>query len=776
MTNVATAPKSFTSPDGRVIDPVCGMIEHPGVWPAKAEHDGVTYHFCADRCRTRFLAEPRKYLEPDQHPTEPPPPAGTIYTCPMDPEIRQDGPGACSICGMALEPELITLDDTPNPEIVDFTHRLKIAAALTLPVFLLEMGAHVGFHPFSAQTSHVLQFLLATPVVLWAGWPFFVRGWTSIATQRLNMFTLIAIGTGIAWVYSIVALFFPGLFPAALSAGHSGVPVYFEAAAVIVTLVLLGQVLELRAREQTGSAIKSLLRLAPKTATRIRADGQDETVEIASLAVGDRLRVRPGEAVPVDGSILEGASTLDQSMVTGESLPVSKTTGAHVIGGTINGDGAFIMRADKVGRDTMLARIVQVVAEAQRSRAPLQRLADSVARWFVPLVLAAAGLAFIAWMLVGPEPRLAFALVAAVSVLIIACPCALGLATPMSIMVGMGRGAENGILIKNAEALERLASVDTIVFDKTGTLTTGEPSVTVVLPAEGFIEADVLKLAASVERASQHPIGQAIVKAARARKISLTPARDFTAPAGKGVSAIVGTKTITAGSADYLAERGVAVAHLADQAATLRQSGATVIFIAADQTLAGLIAVADTIKATAAPAIVELKAEGLRVIMLSGDNTATARAIAAPLGIDEVHGDVLPEQKSAFVAKLKAEGRVVAMVGDGVNDAPALATADVGIAMGTGTDVAIGSAALTLVSGDLSGIAKARRLSKATTDNIKQNLAFAFLYNAAGVPIAAGLLYPVFGLLLSPMIAAAAMALSSISVVANALRLRRARL
>jgi P-type Cu+ transporter len=776
MSQAVATPLSFTTPEGLVVDPVCGMREKPGVWPHTAEHLGTTYHFCNPGCRTKFLAEPKRYLEPDAQPATPPPPPGTMYVCPMDPEIRQDVPGACPICGMALEPELVSADDKPNPELVDFTWRLKVAAALTLPVFILEMGAHVGLVHVAPRLSQWLQLLLATPVVLWLGWPFFERGWASLISRRFNMFTLIAIGTGIAWVYSMVATLLPGLFPAALRAAHGVVPVYFEAAAVIITLVLLGQVLELRAREQTGGAIKSLLRLAPKTATRLNADGSEETVEIAALAVGDRLRVKPGEAVPVDGKITDGASTLDQSMVTGESLPVSKGVGSTVIGGTINGEGAFVMRAEKVGRDTMLARIVQMVADAQRSRAPLQRLADSVASWFVPLVLAAAALAFLAWMLFGPEPRVSFALLAAVSVLIIACPCALGLATPMSIMVGMGRGAQAGILIKNAEALERLAAVDTIVLDKTGTITRGEPTVTAVIPTTGHTETEVLKLAASVERSSQHPIGQAIFKAARAQKISLTPARDFHAPAGKGVRAMVGTKTVVVGSATLLAEHAIDTTPLDTKAENLRNTGATVVFVGADQVLLGIVAVADSVKATSAPAIADIKQAGLRVVMLTGDNIATARAIARSLGIEEVHAEVLPDQKAAFVAGLKAQGRVVAMVGDGVNDAPALAAADVGIAMGAGSDVAIGSAGLTLVSGDLSGILKARRLSIATTTNIKQNLAFAFLYNAAGVPIAAGVLYPTLGLLLSPMLAAAAMALSSVSVIANALRLRTMRL
>jgi Cu+-exporting ATPase len=623
------------------------------------------------------------------------------------------------------------------------------------------------------QTSNWLQLVLATPVVLWAGWPFFERGWASLKTRNLNMFTLIALGTGVAWVYSIVATLLPGIFPAALR-GHDGaVPVYFEAAAVITVLVLLGQVLELKAREQTSGAIRALLDLAPKRATRIAADGSDEDVRLEDVVAGDRLRVRPGEKVPVDGAVLEGRTAIDESMVTGESMPVTKEAGLAVIGGTLNQSGSIVMRADKVGRDTMLARIVQMVAEAQRSRAPIQRLADQVSGWFVPLVIAVAVAAFAAWSIWGPEPRFTFGLIAAVSVLIIACPCALGLATPMSIMVGVGRGAQAGVLIRNAEALERFERVDTIVVDKTGTLTEGKPKVVAVRTAPAHAEADVLRLAASLERASQHPLGAAIVAAAGERGLPLAEARDFDAPAGKGVTGTVDGRRLIIGNARIIEEAGIDVGSLAAEADRLRQDGATVVFVAIDAAAAGVIAVADPIKATTPGAVAALKEAGIRVVMLTGDNATTARAVAGKLGIGEVEAEVLPQDKSRIIERLRREGRVVGMAGDGVNDAPALAAADVGIAMGTGTDVAMESAGVTLVKGDLNGIARARRLSAATMSNIRQNLFFAFIYNAAGVPVAAGVLYPVFGILLSPVIAAAAMALSSVSVIGNALRLRR---
>jgi Cu+-exporting ATPase len=719
-----------------------------------------------------------QYLAPDQGRAEPVP-EGAIYTCPMHPEIRQVGPGSCPICGMALEPVEAGAETGPNPELVDMTRRFWIGLVLTLPVLALEMGGHLtNLHMLiGAHLSNWAQLLLATPVVLWAGWPFFVRGWASLETRNLNMFTLIAMGTGVAWVYSIFATAFPGLFPAAFRGMDGAVPVYFEAAAVITVLVLLGQVLELKAREQTTGAIRALLDLAPKRARRIRADGDDEEVALDAVVLGDRLRVRPGESVPVDGEVVEGRSSVDESMVTGESMPITKETGARVIGGTMNQSGSFIMRADKVGRDTMLAQIVQLVAEAQRSRAPIQRLADQVSGWFVPLVIAVAVLAFFAWSIWGPEPRFTFGLIAAVSVLIIACPCALGLATPMSIMVGVGRGAQSGVLIKNAEALERFEKVDTIVVDKTGTLTEGKPKVVAVHTTPGRSEAELLRLAASIERGSQHPLGAAIVQAANERGLALTEVRDFDAPVGKGVTGSVEGRRLVIGNLRILEEAGIDAARnaggLAGEADRLRQDGATVVFVAIDGQAAGAIAIADPIKGTTPGALAVLRQAGIRVVMLTGDNATTARAVAAKLGITEVEAEVLPEDKSKVVERLRREGRVVAMAGDGVNDAPALAAADVGVAMGTGTDVAMESAGVTLVKGDLNGIARARRLSAATMSNIRQNLFFAFIYNAAGVPIAAGVLYPVFGLLLSPIIAAAAMAASSVSVIGNALRLNR---
>jgi Cu+-exporting ATPase len=754
-------------------DPVCGMDVDPHTAKHRAEHGGRIYYFCNPRCREKFIAEPARYLDKSERAPEPVP-EGAIYTCPMHPEIRQEGPGACPICGMGLEPLLVTAEAGPNPELADMTRRLWIGLALSLPVLALEMGGHLtGLHTVLARpTSIWIQAALATPVVLWAGWPFFVRGWQSLLTRNLNMFTLIAMGTGVAWIYSAVATLAPGIFPDAFRAADGTVAVYYEAAAVITVLVLLGQVLELRARERTGGAIRALLDLAPKTARRLGADGSEAELPLDQVGVGDRLRVRPGEKVPVDGTVLEGRSSLDESMVTGESMPVTKTVGERLIGGTINQSGALIMRAQSVGRDTVLARIVQMVAEAQRSRAPIQRLADQVAGWFVPAVVAVAIMAFAAWSLWGPEPRLAFGLVAAVTVLIIACPCALGLATPMSIMVGVGRGAGAGVLIKNAEALERLESVDTLVIDKTGTLTEGKPSLAAVVPAAGFDDSHVLRLAAGVEQASEHPLGKAIVAGAQGRGLAIPAVSDFDSPTGKGVRGAVGGTTVVLGNAGFLAENGIEVAALAAEADRLRADGATALFVGIGGKLAGVLAVADAIKATT-PAMLEgLAKAGVRVVMLTGDNRTTAAAVARRLGIAEFEAEVLPEQKSAVVERLKREGRVVAMAGDGVNDAPALAAADVGIAMGSGTDVAIESAGITLLKGDLSGILRARRLSRAVMGNIRQNLFFAFVYNAAGVPIAAGVLYPVFGLLLSPVVAAAAMALSSVSVVANALRLR----
>ena len=767
------------SAGGRVRDPVCGMTVDPLTTAHRQSFAGHDYFFCSAGCQAKFVADPPKYLGTEV--SEPPPapvPQGTIYTCPMHPEIRQAGPGHCPICGMALEPVLATAQTGPNPELVDMTRRLWIGLALAVPVVVLEMGGHLAnLHMLIAPAlSNWIQFVIATPVVIWAGWPFFVRGWQSIVTRNLNMFTLIAMGTGVAWVYSVVATVAPGNFPAAFRGEGGAVAVYFEAAAVITVLVLLGQVLELRAREQTSGAIRALLDLAPKTARRVKDDGSDEEVSLEIIAVGDRMRVRPGEKVPVDGALIEGRSALDESMVTGESMPVTKEAGAKVIGGTLNQTGAFIMRAEKVGRDTMLAQIVQMVATAQRSRAPIQRLADQVAGWFVPTVILIALIAFAAWATFGPEPRFAFGLVAAVTVLIIACPCALGLATPMSIMVGVGRGAQAGVLIKSAEALERMERIDTLVVDKTGTLTEGKPRVVAVVPVEGMNETEVLRLAASVEKASEHPLARAIMDAAAERKIVLAQVTDFDAPTGKGAIGTVDNRKIVLGNARFLGEIGISVTPLEAQAERLRQDGATAIYLAVDGKASGVIAIADPVKATTLEALAALTAEGVRVVMLTGDNKTTAQAVARRLGITEVEAEVLPDQKSAVVERLRREGRVVAMAGDGVNDAPALAAADVGIAMGTGTDVAIESAGVTLLKGDLTGIVRARRLSAATMGNIRQNLFFAFIYNAAGVPIAAGVLYPAFGLLLSPIIAAAAMALSSVSVVGNALRLRRVNL
>jgi P-type Cu+ transporter len=711
--------------------------------------------------------------------SSPPPLAeGAIFTCPMHLQIRQVGPGFCPICGMALEPELPAAEAPLNPELADMTRRFWVALALALPVVALEMGGHLtNLHVLLGQkSSNWLQFVFATPVVLWGGWPFFVRGWQSLVTRNLNMFTLIAMGVGVAWLYSVIAILLPGLFPPAFRSPDGAVAVYFEAAAVITVLVLLGQVLELRAREQTSGAIRALLDLAPKTARRLKADESEEEVPLDVIAVGDRLRVRPGEKIPVDGELIEGRSAVDESMVTGESMPVTKEAGAKVIAGTLNATGGFIMQAEKVGRDTMLSRIVQMVAAAQRSRAPIQRLADQVSGWFVPTVIAVALVAFAAWGIYGPEPRFAFGLVAAVTVLIIACPCALGLATPMSIMVGVGRGAEVGVLIKNAEALERMEKIDTLVVDKTGTLTEGKPKVVAVVPAKGFEDSQVLRLAASLEKASEHPLALAIVAAAHERGLNMSTVTEFNSPTGKGVVGVVDAQRLALGNANFLRELHIQPGELEQDAERFRHDGATAIFLGVDGRLAAVIAIADPVKATTPDALNALAKEGVRVVMLTGDNRITAQAVARRLGIAEVEAEVLPDQKSAVVEKLQREGRSVAMAGDGVNDAPALAAAEVGIAMGTGTDVAIESAGVTLLKGDLIGIVRARRLSQATMRNIRQNLFFAFLYNAAGVPIAAGVLYPMFGILLSPIIAAAAMALSSVSVVGNSLRLRHSRL
>jgi Cu+-exporting ATPase len=760
-----------------VRDPVCGMLVDPHTAQHRHQHEGRTYYFCSGGCLEKFKADPAKYLDISTK-SAPSIPEGTIYTCPMHPQIRQVGPGSCPICGMALEPVVATVEAGPNAELIDMSRRFWIGLVLSLPVVALEMGGHLtGLNHYVGQTtSNWIQMVLATPVVLWAGWPFFVRGWNSIVTRNLNMFTLIAMGTGVAWIYSMVATLAPGVFPTAFRIGEGAVAVYFEAAAVITVLVLLGQVLELRARESTSGAIRALLDLAPKTARRIRDGGAEEEVSLDQVHAGDRLRVRPGEKVPVDGIVIEGRSAVDESMVTGESMPVTKEVKATVIGGTMNQSGAVVIEARKVGRDTMLSQIVQLVAEAQRSRAPIQRMADRVSGWFVPAVIAVALLAFGAWMIWGPEPRFAYGLVAAVAVLIIACPCALGLATPMSIMVGVGRGAQSGVLIKNAEALEHMEKVDTLVIDKTGTLTEGKPAVTAIVPAAGFTETDVLRLAASVERASEHPLAVAIVRAAEERGVSTTPVVDFDSPTGRGAVGSVDGKKIALGNAKFLSELSVNVTGLSDQAEGLRKDGATAIFMAVDGKVAGVLAIADPVKPSTPEALKGLKAEGVRVVMLTGDNWTTAKAVARRLGIDDVEAEVLPDQKSAVVQRHKAAGRVVAMAGDGVNDAPALAAADVGIAMGTGTDVAMESAGITLLKGDLTGIVRARRLSQAVMSNIRQNLFFAFIYNALGVPIASGLLYPMFGILLSPIIAAAAMALSSVSVVGNSLRLRRVRL
>ena len=700
------------------------------------------------------------------------------YTCPMHPQIRQMGPGSCPICGMALEPVLATAQTGDSPELRDMTRRFWVGLALTVPVFALEMGSHLVnlHHLVPQQTSNWIQLLFGTPVVLWAGWPFFVRAWASLKNRSLNMFTLIALGTGAAWIYSVVGTLVPSAFSQALRTADGAVPIYFEAAAVITVLVLLGQVLELRAREKTSGAIRALLDLAPKTAVRVRADGSDESAEIDMIQVGELLRVRPGEKVPVDGELVEGKGTVDESMVTGEPMPVAKAAGAKVTAGTLNQTGGFVMRAEKVGADTLLSQIVHMVAAAQRSRAPIQRMADQVAGWFVPVVILVALLTFGAWLLWGPSPAFSYALVAAVAVLIIACPCALGLATPMSIMVGVGKGAQHGVLIRDAEALERMEKVDTLVVDKTGTLTEGRPKVVNLEPAAGFDAATVLQKLASVERASEHPLAAAIVADAQARKLSLSPVTDFDSPLGKGVIGVVDGTRVVCGSAKFLAEHGLDVASLQAAAEDVRAKAATVIFVGIDGRVAGFVGIADPIKATTAQAIAALRRDKIRVVMLTGDGKTTAEAVGRELGIDEVIADVLPEEKASVVQRLKAEGRVVAMAGDGVNDAPALAAAYVGIAMGTGTDVAMESSGITLLKGDLIGIVRARHLSQATMRNIRQNLFFSFFYNVAGIPVAAGVLYPFFGLLLSPVMAAAAMALSSVSVIANALRLRAVRI
>ena len=711
-----------------------------------------------------------------QHPTAAPGDQRQAeYTCPMHPQVRQMGPGNCPICGMALEPVLATAEAGESPELRDMRRRLWIGTALAAPVFALEMGGHVfNIHHLVAQQSvNWIQLLLGTPVVLWAGWPFFVRAAASVRNRSLNMFSLIALGTGAAWLYSIVATLAPALFPAALRMDDGAVAVYFEAAAVITVLVLLGQVLELRAREKTSGAIKALLGLAPKTAVKVNTQGGDETVQVDAIQVGDLLRVRPGEKVPVDGELTEGRANVDESMVTGEPMPAAKGVGSKVTAGTLNQTGGFVMRAEKVGADTLLSQIVHMVAAAQRSRAPIQRMADQVAGWFVPVVILVAVLTFGAWMIWGPDPAFSYALITAVAVLIIACPCALGLATPMSIMVGVGKGAQYGVLIRDAEALERMEKVDTLVVDKTGTLTEGRPKVVHIEPATGFLADDVLQKLASVERASEHPLAMAIVNDALARRLTLSEVSDFDSPVGKGVLGQVDAVDVVSGSAKFLAERGIETSPLAAAAELQRAKAATVIFVGLGGRLAGFVAIADPIKATTPQALQALKAAGVRIVMLTGDGKTTAEAVGRELGIDEVVAEVFPEDKASVVQRLKAEGRVVAMAGDGVNDAPALAAAEVGIAMGTGTDVAMESAGITLLKGDLMGIVRARTLSHATMRNIRQNLVLSFAYNVAGIPLAAGVLYPFFGLLLSPVVAAAAMALSSVSVIGNALRLRR---
>ncbi|RUY88569.1 heavy metal translocating P-type ATPase, partial [Mesorhizobium sp. M7A.F.Ca.CA.001.12.2.1] len=759
-------------------DPVCGMSVDRATASHFARHEGQGFYFCSAACQAKFEAEPQKYL--GGRPAPQPMPKGTQYTCPMHPEIVRDKPGSCPKCGMALEPMGVpTGDEGPNPELVDFTRRFWVSAALSVPLLVVAMAPMLGltFQAFVDERTKVwLELALASPVVLWAALPFFHRGWDSLVNRSPNMWTLISLGVGAAYLYSVVATLFPDIFPHQFR-GHGGaVPVYFEAAAVIVALVFLGQVLELRAREKTGSAIRALLDLAPKTARLIAADGSENDVPLAAVKAGDRLRIRPGDAVPVDGTVLEGRSSLDESMITGEPLPVEKVEGDALTGGTLNKNGALIMRAEKVGAETTLARIVELVAKAQRSRAPIQGLADRVSFYFVPAVVLVAIVAFIAWAVFGPEPSLIFAIVSAVSVLIIACPCALGLATPMSIMTATGRGAHAGVLIKEAAALERFASVDTLIVDKTGTLTEGRPKLTDVVTANGFSEDELLALAAGLEKGSEHPLAEAIVDGAATRGVTVAEASGFEAVTGKGVSGSVSGKTVALGNAAMMADLGVDIASISAKAEALQLEGKTAMFVAVDKKLAGIVAVADPIKTTTAEAIKALHESGLRIIMATGDNERTANAIARSLGIDEVRAGLLPEQKAALVEELRAKGTGVAMAGDGVNDAPALAAADVGIAMGTGADVAVESAGITLVKGDLNGIVRARTLAQATIRNIRQNLFFAFLYNVLGVPVAAGVLYPLTGTLLSPMLAAAAMSLSSVSVIANALRLRTLKL
>lgn len=760
-------------------DPVCGMNVDPNAGKPSTQYEGKTFHFCSAGCKTKFEADSERYLSDEPRPEAPAKP-GTLYTCPMHPEIVRDKPGSCPLCGMALEPMGVpTGDEGPNPELIDFTHRLWVSAVCAIPLLILTMGPMFGLPVrewIGEHTAIWVELVLSTPVVLWAALPFFKRGWESIVNRSPNMWTLISIGVATAYGYSVVATLFPGIFPHSFQ-GHGGtIPVYFEAAAVIVALVFLGQVLELKARERTGSAIRALLNLAPKTARRIAKDGSETDVPLDEVQAGDHLRIRPGESVPVDGIVIEGRSAIDESMITGEPVPVEKTEGDLVTGGTLNKNGSLVIRAEKVGADTMLSRIVDMVAKAQRSRAPIQGLADAVAFYFVPAVVLCALIAFGAWTLFGPTPGMVHGLVAAVSVLIIACPCALGLATPMSVMTATGRGAQAGVLVKDAEALERFAKVDTIVVDKTGTLTEGKPKLTDIVALPGLDENELLTLAASLERASEHPLADAIVEGAAARGLKLAEASAFEATTGKGVSGKIAGKQVALGNAAMMKGMNLSVAPLKIQADALRTDGKTAMYAAIDGKLAGLVAVSDPIKASAAEAIRQLHARGLKIIMATGDEERTAKAVAAKLGIDEVRAGILPEGKKALIDELQAKGAKVAMAGDGVNDAPALAAAYVGIAMGTGADVAMESAGITLVKGDLTGIVRARHLAEATIGNIKQNLFFAFVYNVLGVPIAAGVLYPIFGILLSPMLAAAAMSLSSVSVIGNALRLRTLKL
>jgi Cu+-exporting ATPase len=764
-------------------DPVCGMTVRHTPNAHSYSHGGETFFFCCRGCLDKFKTVPSKFLEKGESATtlfqignlqplenpasiEPPQPSNAIYTCPMHPEVRQQSPGSCSKCGMALEPEVVTAEEIENPELEDMTKRFWIAAAFSVPVLALGM----------LEKGRWIQFALATPVVIWAGWPLFARAWASVVNRSLNMFTLIGMGIGVAYSYSVLAMLLPGIFPHGLATHDGQPPVYFEAAAVITALVLLGQVLELRARSQTSSAIKALLGLAPKTSLRIEMDGTEVDVSLENVHINDLLRVRPGEKVPVDGVVTEGSSSVDEAMISGEPIPVEKTRGDRVVGGTINGTGTFVMRAERVGRDTVLSQIVQMVAQAQRSRAPIQRLADTVSGWFVPSVIAAAIMTFLVWMMVGPEPRFGYALLNAIAVLIIACPCALGLATPMSIMVGVGRGATAGVLIKNAETLEVMERVDTIIVDKTGTLTEGKPKVVSIVSLDGTSDEDLLRFAASVELGSEHPLAVAFLRAAEERRIDLAPASQFQSQTGRGITAVVQNRKVALGNIQLMKELGIELGAGQDRAEALRRDGQTAMFMAIDGKIAGLIAVADPIKTSTIEAIKALHAEGIKVIMVTGDSSTTAQAVAKKLAIDEVRAEVPPQQKGEIVKSLQKQGRVVAMAGDGVNDAPALAQANVGIAMATGTDVAMESAGITLLHGDLTGIRRTRALSRATMKNIRQNLFLAFVYNSIGIPIAAGVLYPVFGLLLSPMIASAAMTFSSVSVISNALRLRRVKL